>query len=871
MKKKILIILVLSLTLSQFTFSRNNIDYKKEQTKGKSKIEISEKLPSFPNFNTLDEPSRTFTGHRGGVSSVCISSDSRYIVSGSYDDTIKLWNLHTGELIRTFSGHRDGVFSVCISSDSRYIVSGSEDNTIKLWNLHTGELIRTFTGHKRAVNSVCISSDSRYIVSGSDDHTVKLWDLHTGNLIRTFIGHYSIVTSVCISSNSRYIVSGDIGDIHDDTIKLWDLHTGDLIRSITGHTSQVSSVCINSDSKYIISASWDQTIKLWDLHTGELIRTFTGHTWSVRSLGITSDSKYIVSGDAGDHVKLWDLHTGELIRTLDGHTSISWPVYISSDSRYVVSGSRDNTIKLWKIYFYGYVFNYAGSVVTTSNGDTVSIPFGTFVKIIGNTCVLPIKGKIDISSLKGFLPSIDPLLILKSTPVLSSIKGGKLFNLHPGTILEETYYAKDENIFWIETLSGKSGWISEANIAKLNKIDYFLYSLQDTFLEKYPQGEIISELKKGEILQGICHCPYIDYFYLTNEKGDSGWISNENVNNLRFKEVNFDLVVKHPGGSISKGVIGEELTSVDDGEIVSATGYSEAENKYQIKLSSGEKGWINKSSVLNVAYKTGRRWVKIDKGILLKSPDGVNIKELAKNSFLNLEAEAGEYIIVEVPELESTGWIRNEEVTDIRPDLFFPILILERVKKTGSTLDIEGTVFEDTEVKSLAIFGTEPPRINKKISVGGLPFSPDDIYNFRTSLFIPEGINEFDVQIEDKSGKIKKIQLNTSGEIVSEQDILPEKEEKPIIKSEQDIPTTEKEEGKSITILKWVFIFTIISLALIKVSMIYFKSVKAKRILAKENEVRLKYIINKLKQWEKEGYDTTEIKKLLKEQGIKIE
>ena len=869
MKKKILIILALSLTLSQFSISKNNIDYKKEQTKGKSKIEISEKLPSFPNFNTLDEPSRTFTGHNDNVWSVCISSDSRYIVSGSEDNTIKLWNLHTGKLIRTFTGHNYDVRSVCISSDSKYIVSGSHDNTIKLWDSHTGELISNFTGHNDNVRSVCISSDSRYIVSVSNDNTIKLWALHIGELIRTFTGHNYYVNSVCISSDSRYIVSGS----NDNTIKLWDLHTGKLIRTFSGHRHVVRSVCISSDSRYIVSGSHDNTIKLWNLYSGELIRTFTGHMYNVNSVCISSDSRYIISGSDDNTIKLWDLHTGELIRTFTGHGSSVNSVCLNSDSKYIVSGSHDNTIKLWRIYLYGYVFNYAGSVVTTSIGDTVSIPFGTFIKTIGDNCILPIKGKIDVSSLMGFLPSIEPIVILKSTTVLSSIKGGILFNLNPGTILEETYFAKDENIFWIETSSGKSGWISEANIAKLNKIDYLLYSLRDISLEKYPQGEITIELKKGEILQGIYHCPYIDYFYLTNEKGDSGWISNEDVDNLRFIEVNLDLIVKHPGGSISKGVIGEELTSVDDGEIVSAIGFSEAEDKYQVNLSSGEKGWINRSSVINVAYKTERRWVKEQKGILKKSPDGITIKELEKNTFLNLKAEAGEYILIEVPELEATGWIRKEEVTDIRPDLFFPILRLEKVKKTGNTLDIVGTVFEDTKVKSLAIFGTEPPRIEKKVSVGGLPFSPDDIYNFRTSLFIPEGINEFDVQIEDKSGKIKKIQLNTSGEIVSEQDILPKKEEKPTIKSEQDIPTTNKEKGKSITIsiLKWVFIFAIISLALIKVSMIYFKSVKAKRILAKENEVRLKYILNKLKQWEKEGYDTTEIKKLLKEQGINIE
>ncbi|MEA5519495.1 hypothetical protein [Limnoraphis robusta] len=106
-----------------------------------------------------------------------MTNDSKTIVSGSYDNTIKVWNLETGAEIRTLKGHDDYVFSVSISNDSKTIVSGSSDSTIKVWNLETGEEIRTLTGHNGPVNSVSISNDSKTIVSGGDDYTIKVWNI----------------------------------------------------------------------------------------------------------------------------------------------------------------------------------------------------------------------------------------------------------------------------------------------------------------------------------------------------------------------------------------------------------------------------------------------------------------------------------------------------------------------------------------------------------------------------------------------------------------------------------------------------------------------------------------------------------------------
>lgn len=83
-------------------------------------------------------------------------------------------------------GHSGNVSSVAFSPDGKYILSGSDDKTLKLWDIETGKEIRTFAGHANSITSVAFSPDGRYALSGSWDNTLKLWDIVTGNEIRTF-------------------------------------------------------------------------------------------------------------------------------------------------------------------------------------------------------------------------------------------------------------------------------------------------------------------------------------------------------------------------------------------------------------------------------------------------------------------------------------------------------------------------------------------------------------------------------------------------------------------------------------------------------------------------------------------------------------
>ncbi|MBD2412623.1 hypothetical protein FACHB389_11230 [Nostoc calcicola FACHB-389] len=121
------------------------------------------------------QPLHTLMGHSHIVSSLAISTDAKLLVSGSWDQTIKIWQLETGELLHTLKGHRDRVYAIALSPDEQIIASGSADQTIKLWHLQTGELLGTFTGHTHIVTALAFTASGEMLVSGSLDKTIKIW------------------------------------------------------------------------------------------------------------------------------------------------------------------------------------------------------------------------------------------------------------------------------------------------------------------------------------------------------------------------------------------------------------------------------------------------------------------------------------------------------------------------------------------------------------------------------------------------------------------------------------------------------------------------------------------------------------------------
>jgi WD40 repeat protein len=198
------------------------------------------------------------------VNCIAYSPDGKQIVSGSSDNTIRIWDAETGILVSgPFEGHTDWIHSVAYSPDGKKIVSGSSDKTIRIWDSETGILVSgPFEGHTGTVWSVGYSPDGKKIVSGSSDNTIRVWDAETGILVPgLFEGHTDWIQSVAYSPDGKKIVSGS----EDNTIRVWDAETGILVSGpFEGHTDWIKSVAYSPDGKKIVSSSEDNTIRVWD-------------------------------------------------------------------------------------------------------------------------------------------------------------------------------------------------------------------------------------------------------------------------------------------------------------------------------------------------------------------------------------------------------------------------------------------------------------------------------------------------------------------------------------------------------------------------------------------------------------------------------
>jgi WD40 repeat protein len=298
----------------------------------------------------------TLQGHKGGVWSVAISPDGKTLFSGGKDKTIKIWDLEKGGDPRTLQGHTDGIWSLVISPDGKTLFSGSKDKTIKIWNLEKGGDPRTLQGHTDWVKSLALSADGKTLVSGSYDETIKVWDLEKGGDPRTLRGHKSSVTSLSLSADGKTLVSSSFVD---NTIKIWNLEKGGDPEILEDNTYGITSVALSPDGKTLVFAGQDNTIntiKVWDLGNEVLLNTFQGHTDAVKSLALSNDGKTLVSGSQDITIKVWNLKKEREPLTLQGHTGTinrvarkGDSVVLSDDRKTLVSGGGDNTIKVWNL------------------------------------------------------------------------------------------------------------------------------------------------------------------------------------------------------------------------------------------------------------------------------------------------------------------------------------------------------------------------------------------------------------------------------------------------------------------------------------------------------------------------------------------
>ncbi|GAA6054594.1 hypothetical protein JCM3770_000069 [Rhodotorula araucariae] len=220
------------------------------------------------------------SGHTDSITCLQVAEDLPHpsfpvLMTGSWDRSVRIWNLETGKEVGVLRGHTRGVRA--LQFDALKLVTGSMDSTLKIWNWRTGECMRTLRGHRDAV--ICLTYDKQLLVSGSGDSTIRVWDFGTGE-VYTLRGHSEWVNSVALwdsKSDGCEPSSTSLGATATAAAS-----SGDLGAPISNPEQAKQS----SMGKYLFSASDDATIRVWDLYTRTCVRVLSGHVAQVQSLRV---------------------------------------------------------------------------------------------------------------------------------------------------------------------------------------------------------------------------------------------------------------------------------------------------------------------------------------------------------------------------------------------------------------------------------------------------------------------------------------------------------------------------------------------------------------------------------------------------------
>jgi WD40 repeat protein len=291
-------------------------------------------------WNTLTGKKLFILPHNNWVTSANYSANGKLIITSAIDSGAFVWNAQTGKLLYKINSH---AFYSEFSPDGKLILAQqSYQETAKIYDANSLELIKMLDGHTNEISISHFSPDGKCIATASRDGSVKIWKSTTGELLNTLTTHTGWIVDVNFSPDSKYIITA----AWDNTASIWEVETGKLSKIIAGHTQWVQSASFNYDGKYIVTTSLDNTARIWETESGKLHSLLSGLSSAISGINISHNGKTFFTHSEDGIGRYWDITTGRILFTTDSiNPSYSKP-YFSPDDRYILTLSQNKPVSI---------------------------------------------------------------------------------------------------------------------------------------------------------------------------------------------------------------------------------------------------------------------------------------------------------------------------------------------------------------------------------------------------------------------------------------------------------------------------------------------------------------------------------------------
>ena len=510
------------------------------------------------NANAPSNPTLELRGHTGAAINVAFSPTGDTLLSSSWDNTARLWELSTEKSVRVFHGHEDIVLGIDYGKHGKYIATSGKDNEVRLWNLKLKRNLKNITYHEERVQAVAFSQYGKYILTGSWDDKVVLWNAQTwdklliindinsdieavafhpseeafavaagamiylydinGQLMYTFEGHSETVKSIRFSSTGNHLVSGG----RDDLAILWTIQ-GEIEAVFRGHKGDILSVDFCSTNDTIVTASWDQSVIVWDT-SGQIITQLRENNMGRQyAVAYSPKGSQLLSGGTDGTIRLWNVNTKKVQNKYRTNSYIYDLAFVPNTGNRFVTAGNDNTGRLW---------DTSGRVlqIYEQTGDVFAIdvhPDNHYIMLGG----IPSSGVSVFYTLEGFLQNNHfTSITIYDKLKFELIKVNELTKKDYGNNLEQlrklAYYLEDQGVIREDVnYLNKAYEVYEIILKKTDQPDYDqvqAYRLQSRLaLFKVKQNpndpnarKIIDNVMKigsddGELLLNIAHAKLI--------------------------------------------------------------------------------------------------------------------------------------------------------------------------------------------------------------------------------------------------------------------------------------------------------------------------------------------------------------------------